>query len=209
MYQKLTFTKWGAVALALGLFVTSALSSVVLHRNLQQLAKSARRIFAGKCTSVSEHYQPNGDSPPYTEYTFEILESIKGNLGPTLTIRQYGLTKPKQVSQDLAYVGRVPGMPVYQEGKVYVLFLIGDSKLGLTSPAGLYQGAFLILEDSNGAKKVINGVSNLGLFKNLETATLTLNKALSPTERVLMKNKKGPIDYEDFLSLVRKMVTKE
>ena len=179
----------------------------VLHRNLQELSNLSKRVFVGRCVYVTESFNPGGGLPPYTEYTFEVTESIKGNVGGMITFRQYGLRSPRQISENLAYVGRIPGMPIYQEGQEYVIFLIGDSSLGLTSPVGLFQGAFFVIEE-NGRKMVINGNNNVGLFKELsaEKMELGLSSNLSQNEKGLMTVKKGPLNYNDFISLVRKMV---
>lgn len=179
----------------------------MIHRNLEGLIKISKRIFVGRCVLATEFYEPGSGTPPHTEYTFEVIESFKGNLGTTLTFRQYGLKGPRQVSENIAYVGKIPGMPLYQEGQEYMVFLIGYIILGLTSPVGLLQGAFRVIEE-NGRKMVINGFNNVGLFKDLsaEEMKLGLSSELSQTEKGLMAVKKGPLNHNDFISLVRKMV---
>src|SRR5262249_6073934 len=74
-----------------------------------------------------------------TVYTFRVSESFKGSAGRLLTFRQVGV--PEGGAADL---GRRAGLPVYSQGGDYLLFLLPESRAGLTSPAGAAQGAFAI-----------------------------------------------------------------
>ena len=79
--------------------------------------------------------------------------------------------------------------------------------LGLTSPVGLFQGAFRVIEE-NGRNMVINGNNNVGLFKELsaEEMELGLSSSLTQGETGLMNVKKGPLNFNNFISLVKKLV---
>lgn len=194
------------ILLALIFVASSSLSTEVAHRNIRQLCDLSQRIFIGKCISATESFAPGSGLPAYTEYTFQVIQSIKGNLGSAITFRQFGLRGPRRISEDLAYAGRIPGMPIYEEGKEYALFLIGDSRLGLTSPVGLFQGAFLVIEDAHGNRMLVNGINNVGLFKELSADQMKLRAGLSPAEKALFSMPKGPISYDAFNSLVKKIV---
>ena len=207
MKKLFRFSPFVILTFILTFTTTDVFATKLVHRNLQELSSISKRVFIGRCVYVIESYNPGGGFPAYTEYTFEVSESIKGNVGSVIIFRQYGLRGPRQVSENIAYVGRIPGMPIYQEGQEYMIFLIGDSILGLTSPVGLFQGAFRVIEE-NGSKMVINGFNNVGLFKDLsaEEMELGLSSELSQQEKGLMAVKKGPLHYNDFISLVKKMV---
>ncbi len=48
-----------------------------------------------------------------------------------------------------------------------LLFLRAPSRYGLSSPAGLEQGRFIVQRDAAGKAVVINGIGNQGLLDNL------------------------------------------
>ncbi len=203
----------GALRLTCGVIVSAIITMSIndvyatklLHRNLYELVSLSERIFVGKCVSVRESkYDPEVSGILYTEYTFEVSETIKGNVTGIIVFRQYGLTKPRIVGENVAIVKYIPAMPLYREGQEYVLFLIGDSVLGLTSPVGLFQGAFIITRDYTGRKVVLNGIQNLGLFKDMPVHKLNL-QTFSRSERALFRMEKGAIHLETFISLVKKI----
>lgn len=204
--MKKTFVNSLQILLAIIFVVRSGLATELAHRNIRQLCNLSQRIFVGKCVSATESFAPGSGLPAYTEYTFQVTQLIKGNIGGTITFRQLGLRSPRRISEDLAYVGSIPGMPIYQEGKEYALFLIGDSRLGLTSPVGLFQGSFLVIEDEHGNRMFVNGINNVGLFKESSAETMKTRAGLSQAEKALFSMTKGPISYEVFNSLVKKIV---
>ncbi len=181
-------------------------STTVKHYNLKGLVSKAERIFTGQCISVEEGEIefPKG-SIWYTEYTFRISEGIKGTSGETITFRQYGLINPRQIDENTVVFNRPVGMPTYEANQQYMLFLIGDSELGLTSPAGLFQGAFFIYHDELSRRVAINGSQNRGLFK--KDATTELKQFdLTQSEKVLVEKSKGVFVLDDFVSVVKKFV---
>jgi len=179
-------------------------STTLIHRNLKELVVASERIFIGQCIAVQEGELkfPRG-TIFYTEYTFQVSESIKGNVDGVITFKQYGLAKPRQIDENTVLYNRPVGMPVYNENEEYMLFLIGDSRLGLTSPVGLYQGAFLITQDQFGRQVALNGAYNRGLFKNMSSNELN-TLALTRTEQTLAARAKGPFILNDFVSVVKK-----
>lgn len=179
------------------------------HHPLAELVQEAERIFVGVCVSVGDGTlsQPGGGGIPYTEYTFEVRDALKGSPGKSLTIRQYGVRAPRPTPDGTrALVTRARGMPVYQPGQELLLFLIGDSSLGLTSPVGLDQGAFRLITE-NGKKRAVNGFNNVGLFRGMSPASVSA-APLPAEESQLLGVEKGPLDLDPFLSLVRKMAGK-
>jgi hypothetical protein len=110
---------------------------------LDRLTTSAGRIFRGVCLSAEVGIvEYAGARIPATTYTFEIREHLKGGGGPTVTFRQVGT--PTAGAGDL---GRAAGLPVYEPGLEYVIFLLPESRARLTSPAGASRGALLMRGD--------------------------------------------------------------
>jgi len=74
--------------------------SVVPIRNLGQLTKLAE-IFVGEVLTVTDNYVEG--QIPYTEITFKISASIKGDLqeGQTFSYRQAGLLAPRDAGKGL------------------------------------------------------------------------------------------------------------
>jgi hypothetical protein len=186
--------------------VGSSAATTMRHHPLTELVAEAERVFVGLCVDARDGAlaQPDGGAIPYTEYTFEVREVIKGSLGARLTIRQYGVRQPRPTpGGTLAVVSRVPAMPVYLPGQETLLFLVGDSTLGLTSPVGLGQGAFRVAIDG-GQRRAVNGFNNAGLFRGMSAAALR-GQALAPEEAALLAIPRGPVALDPLVSLVRKL----
>lgn len=168
----------------------------MLHRNAEELVSLSERIFVGICVSVEEQQLDfsNGSPLTYTEYTFEVLQSIKGTGSETIVLRQVGLAKGP---------GSIIGMPAYDIDKKYLLFLRGDSEYGLASPIGLGQGAFKILKPKDGPELAINAFNNRGLFHRMNSQTLSKTAALPPEEKTILSQTHGPVDLENFISLIK------
>ena len=171
----------------------------LLHRNAAELATLANRIFIGNCISIeNKNMTIQGHSMLVTEYTFQVTQGLKGVTGQTLVFRQFRSTQG---------AGAVVGMPEYQKGKNYMLFLGKDSDYGLTSPIGLGQGAFIVITDNSGTTRAVNFFGNQGLFKNMSSGTLLGKKAsYSKAEKSLLQKTSGPVDTASFVSLVKKLI---
>ena len=187
-------------------FTVPALATTLIHKNLAGLIVDSERIFVGECISVQEReIEFSTGSIWYTEYRFEVIDRIKGNFEGIVTIRQYGLVKPRQIGENRLLVSRIPAMPVYNENQKYLLFLRADSRFGLTSPIGLYQGAFLITHDQYGKEVAVNGIMNRGLFE--ERSSKSMNALdLTQSERQLAAKREGPFIAKDLISVVKKLV---
>ena len=170
----------------------------MLHRNAEELVSFSERIFVGICVSVKEQQLDfsNGSPLIYTEYTFQVLQSIKNVSSEKIVLRQIGLAKGP---------GSIIGMPAYETDKKYLLFLRADSEYGLASPIGLGQGAFKIFEASNGGALAINAFGNRGLFYRMDTRTLNKSAALTPEEKAIMSQTHGPVDLESFVGLIKSL----
>lgn len=177
---------------------TSVFSTVVPLRNLAQLADLADLIFVGTVLSVTDHYVAG--QIPYTEITFKISKSIKGELqqGDTFRYRQAGLLAPRELGNGAQIAFQLQGFPQYRVGEESLTFLHKPSAhTGLTSPVGLLQGKFTIVGDA-----ITNGVNNQDLFTNLNIAPALL----SEQEASLLAKNRGPVNAKAFIELVSRAV---
>jgi hypothetical protein len=136
-------------------------------------------------------------------------EVLKGRLGERVVIRQFGTRSPRPAAHGArAVVARVPAMPTYEVGQELLLFLVGDSQLGLTSPVGLGQGAFRVEDDGSGGRVAVNAFGNAGLFRGLSAAAAARAlgaEGLGAGESALLAADKGPVPLDPLLGLVRRL----
>ncbi len=169
--------------------------------NLQNLIEQADRIFVGKCLSVESSETNN---IPFTAYTFEVLWKIKGVNTDTVIVRQFGLTKPMAIGSGVARVMIIQGMPQYKQGQQYLLFLVRESAIGLSSPAGLFQGAFLSTR-----KGFVNSMNNRNLSRGLSASWLQAKGLSEQQVSHMIALKKGPIDAQLFLRILKNLSGEE
>ncbi len=111
---------------------------------VQSFAQSSARIFRGRCVGAEPMaVRIPGGTVAATRYTFEIVEGLKG-VGKAGEVSFVQVGEPASGPADL---GRLAGLPTYARGSEYVLFLLPESRRGLTSPAGAAEGAFLVAGD--------------------------------------------------------------
>lgn len=136
-------------------------ASIVRSLNIEELTSRADRIFSGRVLNVRVVRDPELDRL-VTVTTFRVDRAAKGSPGDRLTIRTLNLDGagpgPGRGGQ---------GAPRFQKGEEVVLFLYGDSELGLTSPVGFGQGKFSIVRDKTGRRLAINGLGNRNLLRGL------------------------------------------
>jgi hypothetical protein len=113
-------------------------TTMVKPMALEEVAKHATRIVHGTVTATTAGRDEFG--APATWVTLEVKRTVKGAVGSTLTIKQFGVVDPLPDGT----VTRLPGMPRYTVGDEVVLFLWGDSRRGFTSPVGLEQGVYRV-----------------------------------------------------------------
>lgn len=167
----------------------------ILPMDEAQLTNSADVIFVGTCLTREVKVGP----PVATEYTFKIETAVKGvpQTEPTFTFRQWGTlpgtTLPKGLSAP-----RLLGMPTYEPGTKYLLFLGPESSVGFRSPVGLGQGVFTVTQAADGSALIQNEMGNRFLFP-IESLGPKKGKAVGPSAPSA-----GPLHLDDFLKTVRK-----
>ncbi len=204
MNMKKILLKTSIFALAVALITVSGsrvYSTTMVKRNLADLTKLAEVIFVGKMVDASDGLL-NGRIP-YTEYTFEVLESLKGDLPArsTFRYRQLGLLKPRDMGngKTLALTGKnIGGLPLYKSGETALIFLgKSSSQTGLRTTVGLMQGKFII---ENG--QAANEINNAGLFEGMNTNSAKLSNA----EKAMLRQKTGALDAKTLIETVKRAV---
>jgi hypothetical protein len=110
---------------------------------LDDLVARADRIVLAECVRVAP-LTPAG-TVPVVEMTLAVEETLKGEAGERLTIRQ------------LANV-----LPTCRPGDEVVLFLHAPSRAGLTSPVGAEQGYLQVVRPPGGVARVVGDARIVG-----------------------------------------------
>jgi len=122
------------------------------------MTERAARIFSGRCVRTDVEFDP-AVGARVTVATFRVDRGVKGTPERTVTVRMLGDVTGDRPEGDTA------GVPAFRVGEEVVLFLYGESALGLTAPVGLGQGRFEIVEDKQGRKIALNDLGNKNLFR--------------------------------------------
>jgi len=171
-------------------------ATTVRPLSLKQITSNAKTVFYGKCLKV-QPIEESAPGIPAVEYTFLVKQGIKGvSEGQTFVFRQVR-------SGDNGAPG-IPGVPEYQPGQEYMLFLHGKSARGLTSPVGLQQGTFKAVKTGDGRMGLINLLNNRNLTYGLSDAGAA-DTGLSTQEYEELK-RQGAIPVDRFTAIVSKMM---
>lgn len=164
----------------------------VRQLNLEQLTRSAGKVFHGRCLEVRVGTDSQlGQTVTYA--TFVPYRSMKGEVHGKLTLKFLGKQTP-----DAAPGEATEGIPRFEEGEEVVLFLYPESARGLTSPVGFGQGKFKVVKGKDKKLQAINGFSNERLLDGISpTAQARLGGRL---ER-LHARKDLPLD--DLLEMIQ------
>jgi len=187
--------------LALG---ASASAATVLPLGLERLHGDAQNIFLGECLSNAvELDKQSGRVATYT--TFEVLETFKGKPARSHTIKQVGGNLP-EANLNV----RIPGVPQFEVGKRYVVFLPPASNLGFATPVGLSQGMFTVKTDDQGAQMVSNGRDVGELMENMAQSKMPgriADKLRAMPDKELPANAKARAEMrlDDLRSILRGM----
>lgn len=174
---------------------------------LEQMVEKADVVFVGRClTSTAQEDPQFGQTVTVIE--FEVVEALKGRLGETHTLKQYGGTVAGKSH-------RIAGMPTYTPGEDVILFLYGESQYGLTSPVGISQGKFTFIRDEESAlpPMIVNSINNNGLLMGFDRHMLTNDERFDEPKRKaiqrLVRVNRGPIPYEDFLLITKALISRD
>jgi hypothetical protein len=188
--------RWVWMVGALALLLASATpqeAMKVVAVGIEEMVARADRIFVGRCVEARSEVDA-AHGVVATRYTFSVSRSVKGQVGGTVTFRQYGGQAGKRRTA-------VAGVPVYRLGEEVVLFLKPDSEWGLTSPVGMFQGRYGVATDAASGRRTV--------VQDAYAPHLS-GEALSRAARALSKpvrlSREGRMDLEDFVGLIEGMV---
>jgi hypothetical protein len=135
MFKKIFVAAWLAVAVVLPASATS-----VLPLDLGQIIDMSAIAFQGTVVDVKTGKDPQ-TGMLVTLTTFRVDDVLKGDVPASYTIKQIG---GEDAATGMKFKGF--GVPTYAVGGSYVLFMNGVSSAGFTSPVGLQQGRFQIVD---------------------------------------------------------------
>lgn len=191
--------------LLVSVLLAQAFALTVLQLNLKQLTELSDQVFSGTCLSLRTTTDSAGRRVQYV--TFQVNEMIKGPLAKKVTFKQLALAGTAVVQGQLQMDDLVREIPQYKVGEDAIVFLSAPGRLGLTAPVGLMQGKFVIEQDENGDKTVVNAMDNRGLFMGLKSSPAMKSMSLTSQEKLIVNstNAGGPLPYAEFTSLVKKL----
>ncbi|MFA4973911.1 MAG: hypothetical protein WC683_14965 [bacterium] len=182
-----------------------AAGSQVISGKITDLTK-ANVVFTGKCVSAEPMVKKLGEKGQIlvTKYTFEVEEVIKGSAPSPFSFVHLGGSRAAAMKLKLPYVA---GMPVFEAGKKYTVFLSSETSLGLRGVISLGCGKFNFVEGADGKVQVVNDYGNKSLFTGLPS-TAKVGKALS-VGGVAAGAQGGPMDYKNFVNMVKELEGRE
>jgi len=170
-------------------------SALTVPRSLDQLTNRAAVIVRGTVISAQVQKHPELTGLETVVVKLRVNETLKGQTGSTFTFRQY--IWDIRDRQDAAG---------YLKGQELLLMMIAPSRYGLSSPAGLEQGRFVISRDSKGREMALNGHGNMKLFDGISAQVSAKGIPLSPrTSSLVRKHAKGPVELRDLTALIREL----
>lgn len=144
--------------LGLVLFCSNLSAISVRTVNVVEMVEKAEKVFHGKC--LSRQNLEDSTNLPIVEYTFEVRQAIKGvSDGEIVVFRQVDGTEGGRPG--------IRGIPQYDVGQEFLLFLRKESPRGLTSPVGMGQGTFRVHKNGPGKIEVMNLAGNRNLLLGL------------------------------------------
>ena len=177
-----------------------ARATSVLPLYLDQIIDGAAIAFHGNCIDnrVERDIQ-TGLIVTYT--TFQVQDVLKGQAAPVHIIKQIGGRLPSAAGS--IEVRRIEGVPQFEVGQSYVVFLYGVSSAGFSSPVGLGQGKFDVLPGPAGPQ-VTNGRD----FKEMTANRPAL--LLPQSAQTKLDQAQGQVDrlgLDEFKQFVRQRAT--
>jgi len=161
--------------------------------NLDQLTHRSAVIVRGTVISARVEKHPELTALDTVVVTLQVKETLKGQTGSTYTFRQY--------VWDIRDRKNAAG---YLKGQDLLLMMIEPSRYGLSSPAGLEQGRFVISHDENGREMAVNGRGNMKLFDGIGAQLAVKGIPLSArTSSLVQKHVSGPVELRDLTDLIR------
>jgi hypothetical protein len=192
------------ITLIASVYWQSIQATTVLPVDLTHLHTYANSIIYAECIDNKVEVDNNMNNTIVTFTTFNVLDTIKGPVRQTLTIKQIGGKMP-----DNSMALKIPGVPEFRLNKKYILFLPKASYLGFTSPIALSQGSFQAIADSNGNLMVGNGRDFAELMININTKKMPAAAQSIINSITARKSKasrtKTTMPLNDFITVLKNM----
>lgn len=183
------------VLLAFAIPAAAQEGALTIPRNLQQLTDRAAHIVRGNVVSAHVEMHPEFKNLHTVVVTLRVEETLKGPVLRDFTFRQYVWDLRSRM-----------GETSYRKGDDLLLLMIEPSRYGLSSPAGMGQGRFLITRDASGREFAVNGTGNARLFDGMSEAQTGKSSALSADLRLLASHRQGPVEASQLTRLIREAV---
>ena len=183
------------VMLACASPVLAQSGALTISRNLEQLMARSAVIVRGTVISARVEKHPELTGLDTVVVTLHVKETLKGQPAGTFTFRQYvwGIADRKDAGG-------------YWKGQDLLLMMIEPSRYGLSSPAGLDQGRFIISRDSEGREVAVNGHGNVRLFDGIGAQVAAKGIPLSlSTADLIQKHVKGPVKLHELMTLIHEL----
>lgn len=196
MMKTMHFRAWGAWLAVLALTAAPAIATSVRMLNLVEMVQLSDRIFWGVCLDAQEKTD-SSTGLTSMEYTFRVERGLKGvKAGEQVVFRQFQAAQGRAMG--------IPGLPRFSKGNEWLIFLHGDSRIGLTSPVGMEQGLFRLEKMQDGELGVINSLGNSNLAYELQAEQIQAS-GLARTDLEILSTARKPMSLEDFAALVDKI----
>jgi len=157
---------------------------------LRDMVERAGRIFLGQCVERTVSTDA-ATGIPVTTYTFRVVTSIKGVSGERTTFRIPGT--PEHPFLD--------GLAVFEPGETALLLLYPESPAGFSTPLGLDQGRFRLIEREGRGTEVVNGRGNARVLTDVPAELLPKRDPASQREQRL--------ELDVVLDVVRSLVAED
>lgn len=137
---------YAATLLLLAVWLPTSATTLIELQELPELVKESRRAVLGEVVNVRYGLDDHGLHSTWVRVRVD--EALYGDTvpgsGQILTVKLYGAPFTMPDGSRIF----IDGTPVYRPGERYLLLLRGESELGFTNVAGLYQGAFRTAVDA-------------------------------------------------------------
>ncbi len=174
-------------------------ASQVRSIDLEQMTQRAARIFSGRCIETGVVFDPVLGRE-VTVATFRVHRAVKGVTGDTVTVR---------MDSGGGATDAPAGIPVFRTGEEVVLFLYGESTLGLSSPVGLGQGRFKVVTDKQGRRLALNDFGNRNLLTGLRPEARARLRARGEAPGRIAPQHRDDLDPTALLDVVEALVAAE
>lgn len=173
-------------------------NAITAPRNLDQLVSESQTVVQGHITEVVLEPHPTLKNLMTLRITLQTEDALKGQPGSSYTFRQAVLER-----RDMA------DRMGYHVGDHVLLILMAPNRYGLSSPAGLEQGRFLITPRTDGTLQIQNRFGNAGLFRGLQADMAARGLAVSPEVKEMVSRGGGPAPLNTMKSLMRSLAAQQ